>query len=141
MTDAAHESPNVRAALALPRALERGVHGEALRELYTPDVVSVEHPNPISRRGSRADLDRIVVASDAGAALLSSQRYTIRDVHEDGNLVIFRYTWTGVIAVDRGPFRAGQELVAHVAAFAGITDGRISSFETFDCYEPFDDSG
>jgi ketosteroid isomerase-like protein len=43
-----------------------------------------------------------------------------------------------VIGADRRPFRAGQELVAHVATFATISGGRISRFETFDCYEPFD---
>ena len=49
-----------------------------------------------------------------------------------------RYTWTGVIAVDRGQFRRGQELTAHVAAFANISTGRIAHFETYDCYEPFE---
>jgi len=137
MTAAVPESRQVAAALALPRALEQGVCGDDLRDLYAPTVVSVEHPNPISPRGSTADLEHIVAASTAGAALLASQRYAIRDVHESGDLVIFRYTWTGVIAADRGPFRAGQEITAHVAAFATITDGRISGFETFDCYEPF----
>jgi ketosteroid isomerase-like protein len=42
-----------------------------------------------------------------------------------------------VIDADRGPFRRGQQLIAQVAAFATITDGRISRFETYDCYEPF----
>ena len=124
------------AALALPRALERGLHGDALRSLYAANIVSVVHPNPVSPRGSASDLDQIVSASTAGAALLSSQRYAIRDVREEGDLVIFRYTWTGVVAADRGSFRAGQELTAHVAAFATITNGRISHFETYDCYEP-----
>lgn len=131
------ESPNVAAALALPRALEGGVHGDALRPLYAETVVSIEHPNPISPRGSTSDLDHIVATSTAGAALLSSQRYAIRDVHEIGDLVIFRYTWTGVVAQDQGPFRSGQELTAQVAAFATITNGRISHFETYDCFEPF----
>ena len=51
--------------------------------------------------------------------------------------MIFRYIWTGVVGVDRGPFTAGQEIVAHIAAFATIADGRIAGFETYDCYEPF----
>jgi ketosteroid isomerase-like protein len=140
MTTSAQESPNVAAALALPRALERGLHGEDLRRLYDDSVISVEHPNPMSPHGSASDLDHIVAASTGGAALLASQRYDVRDVHESGNLVIFRYTWTGVIATDRGALRAGQELTAHVAAFATITNGRISHFETYDCYEPFDGS-
>ena len=51
--------------------------------------------------------------------------------------MIFRYTWTGVVGAHRGPFTAGQEIVAHIAAFATIADGRIAGFETYDCYEPF----
>jgi ketosteroid isomerase-like protein len=134
---APQESPNVAAALALPRALERGMHGEALRKLYTADVISIEHPNPVAPNGGTHDLDQIVAASDAGAALLQSQRYDIRDIVESGDLVIFRYVWTGVVGVDRGPFTAGQQIVAHIAAFATIADGRIARFETYDCYEPF----
>ena len=133
----AGESANVAAALALPRALEAGVCGDALRDLYAEAVISVEHPNAISPRGTSSDLDHIVAASKAGAALLSSQHYTIRDVREVGDVVIFRYTWTGVIAADRGPFRSGQKLTAHVAAFATIADRRITHFETYDSYEPF----
>jgi ketosteroid isomerase-like protein len=137
MTSTPAESANVAAALALPRALERGVHGEALRAFYTPDAISIEHPNAIAPNGGRYDLDHVVAASDAGAALMQSQRYDIRDVVEAGDLVIFRYLWTGTVGVDRGPFTAGQQIVAHIAAFATITDGRISHFETYDCYEPF----
>jgi ketosteroid isomerase-like protein len=136
MTSAPHESPTVAAALALPRALERGVHGEALRSLYTPDAISIEHPNPVAPNGGTADVDHIIAASDAGAALLQSQRYDIRHVVESGDLVIFRYIWTGMVGVDRGPFNAGQKIVAHIAAFATIADGRIARFETYDCYEP-----
>jgi SnoaL-like domain len=137
MTGTPQESPNVAAALALPRALEHGVHGEALRSLYTPDAISVEHPNAIAPNGGSYDLDHIIAASDAGAALMQSQQYDIRDVVEAGDLVIFRYTWTGTVGVNRGPFSAGQQIVAHIAAFATITDGRIGRFETYDCYEPF----
>jgi ketosteroid isomerase-like protein len=132
-----HESANVAAALALPRALERGMHGEALRSLFTPDAISIEHPNPIAPHGGTHDVDHIVAASDAGAALMQSQRYEIRDVVESGQEVIFRYVWTGIVGVDRGPFSNGQKIVAHIAAFAAIADGRIARFETYDCYEPF----
>lgn len=48
-----------------------------------------------------------------------------------------RSTWTGEIATDAGPFRAGQQLTAHVAQFIDVRDGRIASIETYDCYEPF----
>jgi ketosteroid isomerase-like protein len=134
---APQESVNVTAALALPRALERGVHGEALRPLFTTDATSTEHPNLIAPHGATHGVDAIIAGSDAGAALMQSQRYDIRDVVEAGDLVIFRYRWTGLVGVDRGPFTTGQELVGHIAAFATIADGRIARFETYDCYEPF----
>jgi ketosteroid isomerase-like protein len=137
MNDRDQESAIVAAALALPRALAAGVHGEELRSLFTDDIVSVEHPNAISPHGSTSDLAGMIAGSVAGAALLSRQEYDIRDVREIGDLVVFRYVWTGVVGVDRGPFRAGQELSAQVAAFATISDGRISRFETYDCYRPF----
>ena len=35
-----------------------------------------------------------------------------------------------------GPLRAGAELVAHVAAWLTVANGRIREHETFDCYEP-----
>ncbi len=48
-----------------------------------------------------------------------------------------RATWTGTVERDAGPFRPGQQLVAHVAALLAVRDGRIVDHETFDCYEPF----
>ena len=41
------------------------------------------------------------------------------------------------MARDVGLFRAGQELVAHIAQFVRVRDGRVASIETYDCYEPF----
>jgi ketosteroid isomerase-like protein len=38
--------------------------------------------------------------------------------------------------VDAGPFRAGQQLVAHIAGLLTVRGGRIAEHETFDCYEP-----
>lgn len=76
-------------------------------------------------------------ASSAGAGMLRSQRYDVRDAVAVGDTAVVRLTWTGVVAADVGPLRAGQELVAHIAQFV-VTDGeRIVSIETYDCYEPF----
>lgn len=118
-------------------AVESGHAGPALREHFTDDARTVEHPNLVVPAGRVSDLAAMQAASAAGAELLASQRYDVRSVVEHGDLAVARLRWTGVVARDAGPFRAGQELTAHVAQFVRVVDGRIAEVETYDCYEPF----
>jgi ketosteroid isomerase-like protein len=124
-------------ARALYAALEAGVHGDDLRQFFTDDAVTIEHPNQIKPEGSTAALDAMIAGSTAGANLLASQRYDVHDVLEVGALAIFRIIWTGVIAADVGPFRAGQAITAHIAQFVETRDGKVAKIETYDCYDPF----
>lgn len=125
------------ALLKLHRAIEAGEHGSALAAYFTPDAVTVEHPNLIAPSGGRYDLPAMLSGSERGAALLSAQRYRVHSIDELDSLVVARLTWTATVAVDAGPFVAGQELVAHIAQFATVRDDRIARIETFDCYEPW----
>ncbi len=124
----------------LHAALEAGAHGEELRELFTEDAVTVERPNVLKPAGAVTPLEKMLAASSAGAGLLERQRYDVAEVMERGDTVAVRLTWTGVIARDAGPLRAGQILTAHIAQFAVVRDGRIDSIETYDCYEPLPSS-
>lgn len=47
-----------------------------------------------------------------------------------------RATWRGVVGVDAGPYRAGQQLIAHMAGLLAVRDGVVVEHETFDCCEP-----
>ena len=125
------------AITSLHRALEAGRSGDELRQYFTADAVTLEHPNLIKPAGARITLEQMLAASNAGAGLLSSQKYDVRSTLQAGDTTIVRLTWTGVIARDAGSFRAGDRLVAHIAQFVETRDGLISSIETFDCYEPF----
>ena len=128
----------VVAIRALHRAIEDGVHGEGLRLFFTDDAITVEHPNAIAPAGGTHDLDAMVAASARGHGLLAEQTYD--EVAADAvgdDLAVIRLLWTGTVAADLGPLRAGQRLVAHIAQFVTVTDGRISRLETYDCYEPF----
>jgi ketosteroid isomerase-like protein len=124
-------------ARALHEALEAGHHGDELRPLFTDDATTLEHPNRLKPGGATSDLAAMLAASTAGAGLLSAQRYEVRDALEVGDLAVLRVRWVGVVSRDIGPFRAGQELVAHIAQFIRARDGRVASIETYDCYEPF----
>jgi ketosteroid isomerase-like protein len=130
-------SSPIAIARALHAALESGQHGDALRVLFTDDARMVEHPNLLKPSGSTAELAQMLTASSAGAELLAKQSYDVHSALELGSHAILRLTWTGVIARDVGPFRAGQVLTAKIAQFIQTRDGRVASIETYDCYQPF----
>jgi len=130
-------SSPIAIAQALHAALASGLHGEALREFFTEDARTLEHPNLIKPSGGTAGLAQMLAASSAGTSLLAKQSYEVHSALELGSLAIMRLTWTGVIARDVGPFRAGQVLTANIAQFIETRDGRVASIETYDCYHPF----
>jgi hypothetical protein len=99
-----HERPR-HDARTLHAALEAGLHGDDLRELFTDDATTIEHPNPIKPEGSIATVDAMLAPSTAGSSLLASQRFDVHDAREIGDLAILRLTWTGVVAADLGPLQ------------------------------------
>ena len=128
---------DIDSALAIFTALEQGRHGEQLRHLFTPDAVTIEHPNRITPRGATRAIDEIIAGSVAGASLLARQRFDIHHTDVVGDTVIVRLTWTGTVRADAGALTAGQVITAHIASFITVRDGLISRIETFDCYESF----
>lgn len=124
-------------ARAIHAALEAGQHGPELGPFFTEDVTTREHPNLIKPTGGLLARDRMLKESASGAGLLAKQTYDLHSAINHGNTAILRLTWRGVIARNVGQFRAGQELVAHIAQFIETWDGKVASIETFDCYEPF----
>jgi ketosteroid isomerase-like protein len=121
----------------LHRALEQGASGDALRQHFTDDAVVTEYPNRIRPSGGTLDLPALLADSERGAGLLRRQRYDVHELHEAGDGVIARLTWTGEVGAAVGPFSAGQILTAHIAQFVRTREGRIASIATYDCYEPF----
>jgi ketosteroid isomerase-like protein len=111
---------------------------DELEGLVQPDARFVEHPNAVTPRGATRDVAATVEAFAAGKALLSKQCFDVHEVLVSGDRAAVRATWRGTVGVDRGPFLAGTELRAEVAAFVTVRDGRVAEHETFDCYPSFD---
>jgi ketosteroid isomerase-like protein len=107
-----------------------------LLEVVHPHLRVVEHPNPITPRGAVRDLEETLQGFRAGKALLREQVLDVHEVVTCSDRAAVRATWRGVVGVDAGPFRAGHELVAHIAGLLTVADGRVVDHETFDCYEP-----
>lgn len=102
---------------------------EALLELLHPDVRIVERPNALNPEGTVRDRDAVVAGFLAGKQLLAEQAIEVEELVVASDRVAVRATW-------RGSLRDGSELVAHIAAWLTVADGRIREHETFDCYEP-----
>ncbi|MGY1786583.1 nuclear transport factor 2 family protein [Geodermatophilus sp. SYSU D00698] len=107
-----------------------------LRPLLDARLRVVEHPNAVTPRGATRDLPGTLAGFRAGKALLGEQSFEVHEVLTSGDRAAVRATWRGTVGVDAGLYRAGQELLAHVAALLTVRDGRVVDHETFDCYEP-----
>ena len=112
-----------------------------LADLLHDDVVFVEHPNQVSPQGSRRDRSALLASFEAGRRLMAEQRLDDLDVLPAGDYVVARASWSGTLAVDAAPLRAGSTLRARLAMFFTIRDGRVLRQENFDCYEPLPVAG
>ena len=106
-----------------------------LRPLLSSAVRVTEHPNLVTPYGAVRGLEETLAGFAAGKRLLREQSFDVHEVLVDGDRAAVRATWRGVVGVDAGPFAAGQELRAQVAALLTVRDGVVAEHETFDCYE------
>ena len=107
-----------------------------LRPLLAPGIRVTEHPNAVTPAGAVRDRDATLAGFHAGKSILREQVFDVQEVLVSGDRAAVRATWRAVVSRDAGPFRGGQELVAHVAAFLTVREGTVWAHETFDCYEP-----
>ena len=138
MTTAASDSADIARLVRryFATVADLGSTEEDLRSMLAVDLRAVEHPNAITPNGAVRDLESTCSGFRSGKALLSEQTFDVHEVLTSGERAAVRATWRGVVGVDAGPYRRGQELVAHIAGFLTVRDGRIADHETFDCYEP-----
>jgi ketosteroid isomerase-like protein len=113
-----------------------GSSADALLDVLDPAVRVTEHPNAISPRGAVRDRDAVLAGFLAGKALLERQTIDVHELLVSGDRVAVRATWRGTIGEGSEALAPGAELVAHIAAWLTVIDGRIREHETFDCYEP-----
>ena len=113
-----------------------GSSPDALRDVLHPAVRVTERPNVLNPRGVVRDRDTVIAGFLAGKQLLAGQTIELLELLVSGNRVAVRATWRGTIAEGTDALAPGAELVAHLAAWLTVADGRIREHETFDCYEP-----
>jgi ketosteroid isomerase-like protein len=118
-------------------AIETGTTGDELAAFFTPDVEQVEFPNRLVPGGAIRHLADILDAAVRGQAVLTSQRFDLHRVIEDGDVAAAEATWTGVLAIPLGSIPAGGEMRARFAMVFEFRDGRIARQHNYDCFDPF----
>ena len=131
------EPTNLDTARRYIDALSSGADAEALRQFYAPDVVQEEFPNRLMPNGATRDLAAMQEGRRRGKALLAAERYEWRGAVAEGDRVAVELIWRATIAIDAGPFTAGQQLRARFAIFLEFRDGRIVHQRNYDCFDPF----
>ena len=133
-------SPNVELARAYLRAVESMGAAESVARFYSPDIEFHEFPNRIAPHGRVRRRAHLQAAYGQAQKLLTSQRYDVRRVVENGDDVAVELEWTGVLAVPVAAMNlaAGHEMKAFVAMFLTFRDGKIVMQRNYDCYPPFE---
>jgi ketosteroid isomerase-like protein len=108
---------------------------DELAALVAPDVVFVERPNLMNPAGGESDAAAMRAGIVRGRELLAWQAYEVRDHLASGDTVVTRMRWSGELAVDAGPWRAGTRLAAWCVAHYRLAAGRIVHIEQHDCYQ------
>jgi ketosteroid isomerase-like protein len=133
-------SANVELAREYLRAVESMGPPENVSRFYSNDIEFHEFPNRIVPHGRVRRRPDLQAAYGQAQKLLSSQRYEVRRVVENGDEVAVELEWTGVLAmaVPAMDLPAGHEMKAYVAMFLTFRDGKIVSQRNYDCYPPFE---
>ena len=109
----------------------------AMQTLVQPDMEFVEMPNRLKPNGARSDLATMLVSLPKGAQILRRQSYPIDTLFGDGDMVLVRTRWEGVLNIALGSLQPGDTMVAHCAMIFTLRDGLIARQVNHDCYEPF----
>ena len=102
---------------------------------YADDVVQQEFPNRLVPNGATRDLAALREGRRRGRGLMRNEEYDEHNAIASDDLVMMELTWRGTIAIDAGPFKAGQVLRARFAIVLEFRDGRIVRQRNYDCFD------
>ncbi|MFT3767060.1 MAG: nuclear transport factor 2 family protein [Minicystis sp.] len=132
-TAAADHVTTVRNYLA---AVERLQDVDEVVSFWHPEGIFEELPNAISPRGSTRDRSTLVKSFGHAKTLIATQRNEVVNIFGAGDQVLVEFVWTGTLAIDAGPLRAGETLRARCAGVFTMRDGLIYRQRQYDCYDP-----
>jgi ketosteroid isomerase-like protein len=120
----------------LSRIADPSVDVERIAELLDDDMRFVERPNLVNPRGTTRKVAELLTSVAQGRQLLEAQNFEIIDHVVAGDTIATRVVWTGTVAVDAPPYRAGSCIRADSFMHFTLRDGRIAHQENYDCFHP-----
>src|SRR5262245_42398900 len=105
---------NVGRVLSYLRAVERGALTE-LSDFFHPDVVQREYPNRLVPTGATRGFAELLEAAQRGQRAVTAQRYEVRSIVGDGDVVAAEISWSAILKVPLGKIPAGGTLQAEIA--------------------------
>ena len=138
MIDLENISTNLRTYLDFLKLLENlSDNAEDYKKLMHEDVEFLELPNMLNKTGQVRNLETSLEGVKKAKMILAEQNFEITGFLEDADQIAAEKIWTGVMSMDIGNLKKGQELKAFICAVVEFKDGRIYRHRTYDCYEPF----
>ncbi len=102
-----------------------------------PEFRQREFPNQLNKTGQESDLADLLKRAAMGRKMLSNQKFEITNSVEMGDQVVVESLWSGSMAMDAGPLKAGQELKAQFCIVLEFKEGLLFRQRNYDCFEPF----
>ncbi|SEU25919.1 nuclear transport factor 2 family protein [Paenibacillus sp. NFR01] len=110
---------------------------EDYAEIFHPEIEQTEYPNALTAQVTVSDHATLFRRMQNGKGLLAKQSYALQRAFEAGDTLIAEVIWTATVAVDAGPFKAGQELKAYFCCVFEFKDGLIHRQRNYDCFDRF----
>ena len=79
-------------------------------QVLHPEVRQIEYPNLLNRKGQQSDFEDFLKRSEQGKKMLRKQTYNITNQIGTDDQMIVEAEWKGVMAIDAGSLKSGQEL-------------------------------
>ena len=121
----------------LSRIADPSVEVERIAELLDDDMRFVERPNLVNPRGTTRNVAEMLASVAQGRELLTDQRFEVVDHLVAGDTIATRVVWTGTLAIDAPPYRAGSCIRADSFMHFTLRGGRIAHQENYDCFHPY----
>lgn len=110
---------------------------EAYSRYVHPLVQFTVYPNAVTKTAHTRNFTEAFAASQIGKQMLQQQCYEYAGSLESNNKLVMELVWTGIMAIDAGHLKKGQELKANVCLIMEFEDDKIIRQYNYDCYEPF----
>jgi ketosteroid isomerase-like protein len=128
---------NIERVLSYFGAVEAGAVGEALAGYFHPEVTQREYPNRLVPGGATRGLRELLEAAERGQRAVADQRYEVRSIVGDGDIVAAEISWSATLKVPLGKTPVGGTIRAEIGTFIRLRDGLIVEQTNYDCYPEF----